>query len=48
MLVVIGLSIFSAGCAVRLQPSQQGEWSNFNDKAHQVSNDVQHPESAEK
>jgi len=49
VLAVLLLSIFSAGCAVRLQPAQQGEWSDFQDKADQVSNDVKHPpEGAEK
>jgi len=49
VLAVIFLSLFSAGCAVTLQPAQQGEWSDFSDKSHQISNEVQHPaEGAEK
>ena len=49
---VIAIAIFSllsAGCDVRLQPSQQGEWSDYHDNAHKVTNDVTHPaEPAEK
>jgi hypothetical protein len=37
------ISFLSIGCAVRLQPPQQGEWSNFHDPSHKVTNDVEHP-----
>jgi len=49
---VIVLAIFSllnAGCDVVLQPPQQGEWSNFHNKAHQNTDDEKHSaEPAEK
>jgi hypothetical protein len=42
--IVIGIvSLLSVGCAVRLQPSQQGEWSNFHDEKDKVSKDAQPP-----
>jgi hypothetical protein len=31
------------GCAVRLQPAQQGEWSNFQDANHKISKDAATP-----
>lgn len=33
-------TLLSVGCSVILQPPQQGEWSNFHDKADQNTNDV--------
>jgi hypothetical protein len=39
--IVLGIvSLLSVGCAVRLQPSVQGEWSNFRDTKHKVSMDA--------
>ena len=36
--VVLGIvSLLSVGCAVRLQPAVQGEWSNFQDTKHKTS-----------
>ena len=43
VIVVAIVSILSIGCAadgVRLQPPLQGEWSNFHNDQHQISNDV--------
>ena len=41
--IVLGIvSLLSVGC-VRLQPSQQGEWSNFHDEKDKVSKDAQPP-----
>jgi hypothetical protein len=48
-IIVLGIfSLLSVGCedGVMLQPSQQGEWSNFHNTKHQVSKDAQ--PSAEK
>ncbi len=47
--IVLGIfSLLSVGCedGVMLQPSQQGEWSNFHNAKHQVSKGAQ--PSAEK
>jgi len=43
ILAAILLTIFSflsIGCAVRLQPAAQGEWSNFHNPKHEVSKDA--------
>ena len=34
------LFLTSLACGPTLQPSQQGEWSNFHNAKHQVSKDV--------
>ncbi len=39
-LALLTFSILSVGCAVTLQPSQQGEWSNFHNAKHKVSKDA--------
>jgi hypothetical protein len=39
-IVLVVLCLTSMGCAVRLQPAQQGEWSNFQDANHKVSKDA--------
>ena len=36
-------SLLSAGCNVVLQPPQQGEWSNFHDKAQQNTVNEKYP-----
>ena len=49
VIVLAIVSMLSVGCAaggVRLQPPVQGEWSNFHNDQHKVSNDVR--EAAEK
>ena len=39
--IVLGIvSLLSVGCAVRLQPSVQGEWSNLQDSKHKISKDA--------
>ncbi|HYL34892.1 MAG TPA: hypothetical protein VEV17_03145 [Bryobacteraceae bacterium] len=40
MVVLVFVCLTSVGCAVRLQPAQQGEWSNFQNAKHQVSKDA--------
>ena len=41
-MIAIGIvSLLSVGCAVILQPAQQGEWSNFHDEKDKVSKDAQ-------
>ena len=41
-MIAVGIvSLLSVGCDVRLQPSQQGEWSNFHDQKDKVSKDAQ-------
>jgi hypothetical protein len=45
-LVVLLASLLSMGCTregVMLQDAQQGEWSNFHDKANQISKDARPP-----
>jgi hypothetical protein len=47
--IVMIFSILSVGCAadgVMLQPPVQGEWSNYHNTNHQISEDMR--ESAEK
>jgi hypothetical protein len=39
-IVLVTFSILSVGCAVILQPAQQGEWSDFNNPKYKVSKDV--------
>jgi len=42
-LAVIAISLLSVGCqqgGILLQSAQQGEWSNFKNTNHQVSNDA--------
>ncbi len=46
VIAVVLFSLLSAGCDVVLQPPQQGEWSDFHDKAHQVTNDIRYPGEA--
>jgi hypothetical protein len=42
--IVLGIvSFLSAGCAVRLQPPVQGEWSDFHDEKDKVSKDANPP-----
>jgi hypothetical protein len=42
--IVVGIvSLLSAGCAVRLQPAVQGEWSNFHDEKDKVTMDAKPP-----
>ena len=43
VLVLAIFSLVSAACDVVLQPPQQGEWSNFHNKAHQNTDDEKHP-----
>ena len=43
VIVIVIVSFLSVGCAVRLQPSQQGEWSNFHDQKDKISKDAQPP-----
>ena len=46
---LVAFSIFTVGCAVKLQPAQQGEWSNFHNPSHKISKDVlEEKSSAEK
>jgi hypothetical protein len=43
VIVVAIFSVLSVGCTsdgVMLQPPQQGEWSNFHNDKHQVSQDA--------
>ncbi len=44
-LALILFSLLSVGCedGVMLQPSLQGEWSNFHNAGHQVSKDARTP-----
>jgi hypothetical protein len=42
-IVLVVLCLTSMGCAVRLQPAQQGEWSNFQDANHKISKDAATP-----
>jgi anti-sigma factor RsiW len=42
-IVLVLVSLTSVGCAVRLQPAQQGEWSNFQSTGHKVSKDAAAP-----
>lgn len=42
-LALMALAVFSLvslGCAVKLQPAQQGEWSNFHNDKDKVSADA--------
>jgi hypothetical protein len=41
--VLVTFSLASVACAVRLQPSQQGEWSNFHNDKDKVSKDAKTP-----
>jgi len=43
IIVLAFVVLTSLGCAVRLQPAQQGEWSNFNSAQHKVSKDAAAP-----
>lgn len=36
----------SIGCAVTLEPSQQGEWSNYSNSKHKISKDVREERKA--
>ena len=44
--VLVVFCFLSVGCAVQLQPPQQGEWDNFHSDKHKVSADAK--PSAEK
>jgi hypothetical protein len=46
VLLIAVLFFVSLACGPRLQPAQQGEWSNFHDTKDQVSENArQSPES---
>jgi len=38
--VLVLFCFVSFGCAVRLQPAQQGEWSNFHNDKNRISEDA--------
>jgi hypothetical protein len=39
-IVLVVFSLLSVGCAVHLQPPQQGEWSDFHSDKDKVSEDA--------
>jgi len=45
LIVVAVFSFLSLGCAVRLQPSVQGEWSNFHNDKNKISKDARAEET---
>ena len=47
LIVLAAFCLISVGCAVTLQPSVQGEWSNMHNDKHKVSMDARpHQETA--
>lgn len=40
-IVLLAFALLSVGCAVTLQPSQQGEWSDTHSDKHKVSKDAE-------
>ena len=38
--IVLTYSSLTIGCEVILQPSQQGEWSDFHNPKHKITKDV--------
>ena len=46
--LVFTFSSLTIGCEAILQPSQQGEWSDFHNPKHKISKDVREPGENEK
>jgi hypothetical protein len=40
LIVVAIFSFLSLGCALKLQPSAQGEWSSYHDSKDKISKDA--------